>query len=102
MIFMLLMNNKIKTGGFLNSLKERQRILNSYDDEYITSLVRNLYSSSDTYIIKDLLCELFMENISDRVVEEFLIVRENVQMGEFMDLYKETIGENSLSFLLSF
>ena len=99
---MLLMNNKIKTGGFLNSLKERQRILNSYDDEYITSLVRNLYSSSDTYIIKDLLCELFMENISDRVVEEFLIVRENVQMGEFMDLYKETIGENSLSFLLSF
>ena len=99
---MLLMNNKIKTRGFLNSLKERQKILNSYDDAYITSLVRNLYSSSDTYIIKDLLCELFMENISDRVVEEFLIVRENVQMGEFMDLYKETIGENSLSFLLSF
>ena len=99
---MLLMNNKIKTGGFLNSLKERQRILNSYDDEYITSLVRNLYSSSDTYIIKDLLCELFLENISDRVVEEFLIVRENVQMCEFMDLYKETIGENAFSFLLSF
>ena len=99
---MLLMNNKIKTGGFLNSLKERQRILNSYEDEYITSLVRNLYSSSDTYIIKDLLCELFMEDISDRVVEKFLIVRENVQMGEFMDLYKETIGENAFSFLLSF
>ena len=99
---MLLMNNKIKTGGFLNSLKERQRILNSYDDEYITSVVRNLYSSTSTYIIKDLLQELFMENISDRVVEEFLIVRENVQMGEFMDLYKETIGENAFSFLLSF
>ena len=99
---MLLMNNKIKTGGFLNSLKERQRILNSYDDEYITSLVRNLYSSSDTYIIKDLLCELFLEDISDRIIEKFLIVRENVQMGEFMDLYKETIGENAFSFLLSF
>ena len=102
MIFMLLMNNKIKTGGFLNSLKKREQILSSYSDEYITSLVRNLYSSSDTYIIKDLLCELFMEDVSDRVVEKFLIVRENVQMGEFMDLYKETIGENAFSFLLSF
>ena len=99
---MLLMKNKVKTGGFLDSLKERQRILSSYSDEYITSLVRNLYSSSDTYIIKDLLCELFMEDVSDRVVEKFLIVRENVQMGEFMDLYKETIGENAFSFLLSF
>lgn len=99
---MLLMNNKIKTGGFLNSLKERQRILSSYSDEYIEKVINNLYSSTDTYIIKDLMCELFMENISDRVVEEFLIVRENVQMGEFMDLYKETIGENAFSFLLSF
>ena len=102
MIFMLLMNNKIKTGGFLNSLKKREQILSSYSDEYIEKVVRNLYSSTDTYIIKDLMCELFMENISDRVVEEFLIVRENVQMGEFMDLYKETIGENAFSFLLSF
>ena len=99
---MLLMNNKIKTGGFLNSLKKREQILSSYSDEYIEKVVRNLYSSSDTYIIKDLLCELFLEDISDRVVEEFLIVRENVQMGEFMDLYKETIGENAFSFLLSF
>ena len=99
---MLLMNNKIKTGGFLNRLKEREQVLSSYSDEYIGKVVRNLYSSSDTYIIKDLLCELFMENISDRVVEEFLIVRENVQMCEFMDLYKETIGENAFSFLLSF
>ena len=99
---MLLMNNKIKTGGFLNSLKKREQILSSCDDEYITSLVRNLYSSSDTYIIKDLLCELFLENISDRVVEEFLIVRDNVSIDEFISVYKETIGENSLSFLLSF
>ena len=99
---MLLMNNKIKTGGFLNSLKKREQILSSYSDEYIEKIINNLYSSTDTYIIKDLLCELFMENISDRVVEEFLIVRENVQMGEFMDLYKETIGENAFSFLLSF
>ena len=99
---MLLMNNKIKTGGFLDSLKKREQILSSYSDEYIEKVVRNLYSSTDTYIIKDLMCELFMENISDRVVEEFLIVRENVQMGEFMDLYKETIGENAFSFLLSF
>ena len=99
---MLLMNNKIKTGGFLNSLKKREQILSSYDDEYITSLVRNLYSSSDTYIIKDLLCELFLENISDRVVEEFLIVRDNVSIDEFISVYKETIGENSLSFLLGF
>ena len=99
---MLLMNNKIKTGGFLNSLKKREQILSSYSDEYIEKVINNLYSSTDTYIIKDLMCELFMENISDRVVEEFLIVRENVQMGEFMDLYKETIGENAFSFLLSF
>ena len=99
---MLLMNNKIKTGGFLNSLKKREQILNSYDDEYITSLVRNLYSSTSTYIIKDLLCELFMEDISDRIIEKFLVVRENVQIDEFIDLYKETIGENAFSFLLSF
>ena len=99
---MLLMNNKIKTGGFLNSLKKRERILNSYDDEYITSLVRNLYSSSDTYIIKDLLCELFLEDISDRIIEKFLEVKNNISINEFISVYKETIGENSLSFLLSF
>ena len=99
---MLLINNKVKTGGFLNSLTEREKILSGYSDEYIEKVVRNLYSSTSTYIIKDLLCELFMEDISDRVVEKFLIVRENVQMGEFMDLYKETIGENAFSFLLSF
>ena len=99
---MLLMKNKVKTGGFLNSLKEREQILNSYDDEYITSVVRNLYSSTSTYIIKDLLCELFMEDVSDRVVEKFLAIRENVQIDEFIDLYKETIGENVFSFLLSF
>ena len=99
---MLLMNNKIKTGGFLNSLKKREQILSSYSDEYITSLVRNLYSSSDTYIIKDLMCELFLEDISDRVVEKFLAVRENVSIDEFISVYKETIGENTFSFLLSF
>ena len=99
---MLLMNNKIKTGGFLDSLKKREQILNSYDDEYITSLVRNLYSSTSTYIIKDLLCELFMEDVSDRVVEKFLAVRDNVSIDEFISVYKETIGENAFSFLLSF
>ena len=99
---MLLMNNKIKTGGFLDSLKAREKILSSYSDEYITSLVRNLYSSSDTYIIKDLMCELFLEDISDRVVEKFLAVRENVSIDEFISVYKETIGENTFSFLLSF
>ena len=99
---MLLMDNKIKTGGFLDSLTEREKILSSYDDEYIGKVVRNLYSSSDTYIIKDLLCELFIENISDRVVEKFLAVRDNVSIDEFISVYKETIGENSLSFLLSF
>ena len=99
---MLLMKNKVKTRGFLDSLKEREKILSSYDDEYITSVVRNLYSSSDTYIIKDLLCELFMEDVSDRVVEKFLAVRENVKMNEFIDMYKECIGENCFSFLLSF
>ena len=99
---MLLMNNKIKTGGFLDNLEERQRILNSYDDEYITSLVRNLYSSSDTYIIKDLLCELFLEDISDRIIEKFLEVKNNISIDEFISVYKETIGENSLSFLLGF
>ena len=99
---MLLMKNKVKTGGFLNSLKEREKILSGYSDEYIGKVVRNLYSSSDTYIIKDLLCELFIENISDRVVEKFLAVRDNVSIDEFISVYKETIGENSLSFLLSF
>ena len=99
---MLLMNNKIKTGGFLNSLKEREQILNSYDDEYIISVVRNLYSSTSTYIIKDLLQELFMEDISDRTIKKFLAIRENVQINEFIDLYKETIGENAFSFMLSF
>ena len=99
---MLLMDNKIKTGGFLNSLKEREQVLSSYSDEYITSLVRNLYSSSDTYIIKDLLCELFLEDISDRIIEKFLEVKNNISIDEFIDLYKETIGENAFSFLLSF
>ena len=99
---MLLMNNKIKTGGFLNSLKEREKILSSYDDEYITSVVRNLYSSSDTYIIKDLLEELFMEDVSDRIIEKFLEVKNNISIDEFISVYKECIGENCLSFLLSF
>ena len=99
---MLLMDNKVKTGGFLNSLKEREKILSSYDDEYITSVVRNLYSSTSTYIIKDLLQELFMEDISDRIIEKFLAIRENVQINEFIDLYKETLGENAFSFMLSF
>ena len=99
---MLLMKNKVKTGGFLNSLKEREKILSSYSDEYIEKVVRNLYSSTSTYIIKDMLCELFMENISDRVVEKFLEVKENVQIDEFISVYKECIGENCLSFLLSF
>ena len=42
---MLLMDNKVKTGGFLDSLTEREKILSGYDDEYIISVVRNLYSS---------------------------------------------------------
>ena len=99
---MLLMKNKVKTGGFLNSLKKREQVLSSYSDEYITSVVRNLYSSTSTYIIKDLLQELFMEDISDRTIKKFLVIRENVQMNEFIDLYKETIGENAFSFMLSF
>ena len=99
---MLLMDNKVKTGGFLNSLKKREQILNSYDDEYIEKVVNNLYSSTSTYIIKDLLCELFIENISDRAIEKFLAVRKNVKMDEFISMYKECIGENCFSFLLSF
>ena len=99
---MLLMNNKIKTGGFLNSLKEREKILSGYDDEYIEKVINNLYSSTSTYIIKDLLGELFMEDISDRIIEKFLEVKNNIPIDEFIDLYKETIGENVFSFLLSF
>ena len=99
---MLLMDNKIKTGGFLNNLTERQRILNSYDDEYIEKVINNLYSSTDTYIIKDLLEELFLEDISDYVVKKFLEVKENVKMGEFINVYKETLGENCFSFMLGF
>ena len=99
---MLLMKNKVKTGGFLDSLKKREQILNSYDDEYIISVVRNLYSSTSTYIIKDILCELFMEEISDRVIEKFLEVKNNVPIDEFINVYKETLGENAFSFLLSF
>ena len=99
---MLLMDNKIKTGGFLDSLKEREQILNSYSDEYIEKVINNLYSSTSTYIIKDLLQELFMEDISDYVVKKFLKVKENVQIDEFISVYKECIGENCFSFLLSF
>ena len=99
---MLLMNNKIKTRGFLDNLKKREQILNSYSDEYIEKVINNLYSSTDTYIIKDLLQELFMEDISDYVVKKFLKVRENVQMDEFIIVYKETLGENAFSFLLGF
>ena len=99
---MLLMKNKVKTGGFLDSLTEREKILSSYDDEYIISVVRNLYSSTSTYIIKDLLQELFMEDISDYVVKKFLKARENIQIDEFINVYKETLGENVFSFLLGF
>ena len=99
---MLLMNNKIKTGGFLDSLKKREKILSSYSDEYIEKVINNLYSSTSTYIIKDILCELFMEDVSDKVVEKFLEVKDNVKMDEFIDMYKECIGENCFSFLLSF
>ena len=99
---MLLMKNKVKTGGFLNSLKEREQILSNYDDEYITSVVSNLYSSTSTYIIKDILCELFMEEISDRVIEKFLEIKNNVPIDEFINVYKETLGENAFSFLLGF
>ena len=99
---MLLMNNKIKTGGFLDSLKEREKILSGYSDEYIGKVVRNLYSSTSTYIIKDLLCELFMEDISDYVVKKFLEIKNNISIDEFIDLYKETLGENAFSFLLGF
>ena len=99
---MLLMDNKVKNGGFLDNLKKREQILNNYSDEYITSVVRNLYSSSDTYIIKDLMCELFMEDVSDYVVKKFLKVKDNISIDEFISMYKECVGENSLSFLLSF
>ena len=99
---MLLMKNKVKTGGFLNSLTERERVLNGYSDEYIISVVRNLYSSTSTYMIKDLLCELFMEDISDRVVKKFLEVKNNVSMNEFIETYIQTLGENAFSFLLGF
>ena len=99
---MLLMKNKVKTGGFLNSLTEREKILSSYSDEYIEKVINNLYSSTSTYIIKDLLQELFMEDVSDYVVKKFLKVKENVQIDEFISVYKECIGENCFSFLLSF
>ena len=99
---MLLMDNKVKTGGFLDNLKKREKILSGYSDEYIEKVINNLYSSTSTYIIKDILCELFMEEISDRVIEKFLEIKNNVPIDEFIDLYKETIGENAFSFLLSF
>ena len=99
---MLLMDNKVKTGGFLDNLKKREKILSSYDDEYITSVVRNLYSSTSTYIIKDLLCELFMEDVSDYVVEKFLEVKNNISIDEFISEYKKTLGENCFSFMLGF
>ena len=99
---MLLMKNKVKTRGFLDNLKKREQILNSYSDEYIEKVINNLYSSTSTYIIKDLLQELFMEDVSDYVVKKFLKVKENVQIDEFISVYKECIGENCFSFLLSF
>ena len=99
---MLLMKNKVKTGGFLDSLKEREKILSSYSDEYIEKVINNLYSSTDTYIIKDLLEELFLEDISDYIIKKFLVVREDIKIDEFISMYKECIGENCLSFMLSF
>ena len=99
---MLLMDNKVKTGVFLDNLKKREKILSGYSDEYIEKVINNLYSSTDTYIIKDILCELFMEEISDRVIEKFLEIKNNVPIDEFINVYKETIGENAFSFLLSF
>ena len=84
---MLLMKNKVKTGGFLDNLKKRERVLNGYSDEYIGKVVRNLYSSSDTYIIKVILCEFFMSAVSDRVVDKFLAVIDNVNMDEFIEIY---------------
>ena len=89
---MLLMDNKVKTGGFLNSLTEREKILSGYSDEYIGKVVRNLYSSSDTYIIKDLLCELFMEDVPDYVVKKFLEIKNNISTDEFIDIF----GKNYL------
>ena len=99
---MLLMKNKVKTGGFLDSLTEREKILSSYSDEYIEKVINNLYSSTSTYIIKDLLCELFMEDVPDYVVKKFLEIKNNISIDEFIDMYKECIGENCFSFLLSF
>ena len=99
---MLLMKNKVKTGGFLDSLKKREQILSNYEDEYIKKVVNNLYSSTSTYIIKDILCELFMEDVSDKVVEKFLEVKDNVSIDEFINMYKECVGENAFSFLLGF
>ena len=99
---MLLMKNKVKTRGFLDNLKKREKILSSYDDEYIEKVINNLYSSTSTYIIKDLLQELFMEDVPDYVVKKFLKVKENVQIDEFISVYKECIGENCFSFLLGF
>ena len=99
---MLLMDNKVKTGGFLDNLKKREKILSGYSDEYIEKVINNLYSSTSTYIIKDLLCELFMEDISDYVVKKFLVVRENVKTDKFISAYKECIGENCFSFMLGF
>ena len=99
---MLLMKNKVKTGRFLDSLTEREKILSSYSDEYIEKVINNLYSSTSTYIIKDLLQELFMEDVPDYVVKKFLAVKDNISIDEFINVYKEYIGENSLSFLLSF
>ena len=92
----------MRTGGYIDNVKKREQMLNRNSDEYITSVVRNLYSSTSTYIIKDLLEELFMEDVSDRVVEKFLAVKDNVKMDEFIDMYKETLGENAFSFMLSF
>lgn len=99
---MLLMKNKVKTGVFLDSLKKREQVLNSYSDEYIEKVINNLYSSTDTYIIKDLLCELFMEDVPDYVVKKFLEIKNNISIDEFISVYKECIGENCFSFLLGF
>ena len=49
-----------------------------------------------------MLCELFMEDVSDHVVNKFLAVKDNIKMDEFIEMYKECIGENCFSFLLSF
>ena len=74
----------------------------------LLELIKVKYGYIPSYLLNkqfDLFTEInrvYVEDVSDYVVKKFLKVKENVQIDEFISVYKECIGENCFSFLLGF